>query len=129
MPVSEALTKGVRVRVESCYSPEHSNPAVSRYFFLYTIRISNEGDQTLQLQSRHWIIADAEGHTEEVRGPGVVGKQPVLEPGDVFEYTSGCPLSTPFGAMRGTYRMVTRDGEEFDAEIASFELTQPYGVH
>ena len=129
MPESEALTNGVRVHVESRYSPERSNPVQNEYFFLYTIRISNEGDQTVQLQNRHWIITDAEGTTEEVRGPGVVGKQPILQPGGVFEYTSGCPLGTPFGAMRGSYGMVTRDGDAFRAEIACFELRQPYGVH
>ncbi len=126
---AEALTNGVRVRVESSYYSERSDPLRGQYFFLYTIRITNESDRTVQLQSRHWIITDAEGHTEEVQGPGVVGKQPILEPGGSFEYTSGCPLGSPFGAMRGTYQMVTSDGGVFRAEIPSFELTQPHGVH
>ena len=126
---AEALTKGVRVHAESRYYSERSSPLRGEYFFLYTIRITNESDQIVQLQSRHWIITDAEGRTEQVQGPGVVGKQPVLEPGGSFEYTSGCPLGTPFGVMRGTYQMVTRGGDAFEAEIPSFELSQPHGVH
>ena len=126
---AEALTNGVRVHVESSYYSERSDPLRGQYFFRYTIRITNESDRTVQLQSRHWIITDAEGHTEQVQGPGVVGKQPILEPGGSFEYTSGCNLRSPFGAMRGTYQMVTRDGGAFPAEIPSFELTQPLGVH
>ena len=126
---AEAFTNGVRVHVESGYYSERSNPLRGEYFFLYTIRITNESDRAVQLQSRHWIITDAEGRTEQVEGPGVVGKQPTLEPGGSFEYTSGCPLRTPFGAMRGTYEMVTRDGDAFQAEIPSFELSQPHGVH
>ncbi len=126
---AEALTNGVRVHVESRYYSERSNPLRGQYFFLYTIRITNESDQTVQLQSRHWIITDAEGRSEQVEGPGVVGKQPILEPGGSFEYTSGCHLGSPFGAMRGTYQMVTREGDTFRAEIPSFELSQPPGVH
>jgi len=97
--------------------------------FAYTIRITNEGDARVQLVSRHWIIADANGREEEVRGPGVVGEQPVLPPGKFFEYTSGCPLPTPFGSMRGTYQMITSEGESFDAEIAPFALAEPHAVH
>lgn len=129
MFTSEAVTRGVRVYVESEYSPERSRPHHNEWFFLYTIRISNEGTETVQLLTRHWIITDATGHVEEVRGPGVVGQQPVLAPGQSFEYTSGCPLATPFGSMKGTYQMVTRDGEQFDAQIAPFELSEPYTVH
>ena len=83
----------------------------------------------MQLLSRHWIITDGEGRVEEVRGPGVVGEQPILLPGESFDYTSGCPLPTPFGSMRGSYQMVTAEGETFDAEIATFELSQPYLVN
>jgi ApaG protein len=129
MPSSATLTHGVRVQVTSRYSPEHSHPSSNRWFFLYTITISNESDETVQLVSRHWIITDATGQAEEVRGPGVVGQQPVLEPGQSFEYTSGCPLSTPYGSMHGTYQMVTARGERFDADIAKFELRGPYTVH
>ena len=126
---SEALTRGVRVRVRAEYSPEHSAPQQSRWFFLYTIVITNEGDETVQLVSRHWFITDGAGHVEEVKGPGVVGQQPVLEPGESFEYTSGCPLGLPFGSMQGTYEMVTAGGEKFEAEIAAFTLKGPYTVH
>ena len=129
MSSSEALTDGLRVVVEAVYSPEHSQPSANHWFFLYTIRISNEGDETCQLVSRHWIIRDATGRVEEVRGAGVVGEQPVLEPGDAFEYTSGCPLATPYGSMEGTYRMITEDGGHFDARIARFELRQPGAIH
>lgn len=126
---SNAITRGVRVRVQAEFSPEHSAPQQGRWFFLYTIVITNDGDETVQLLTRHWIITDGSGHVEEVKGPGVVGQQPVLEPGESFEYTSGCPLSVPFGTMRGTYQMVTASGDHFDAEIGTFELKGPYTVH
>jgi ApaG protein len=129
MFTSEAVTRGIRVHVKSTFDADRSRPTQKQWFFLYTIRISNEGTDTVQLMTRHWIITDATGHVEEVRGPGVVGEQPILAPGDAFEYTSGCPLSTAFGTMKGTYQMVTRDGERFDAEIAEFELSEPYTVH
>ncbi len=124
---SEASTRGIRVVVEPRYSPSHSNPG--EWFFLYTVTISNEGSEKVQLISRHWIIRDGNGHVEEVRGPGVVGEQPVLDPGDSYEYTSGCPLPTPFGSMEGSYQMVTDGGEQFDAEIAEFVLREPGAIH
>jgi ApaG protein len=126
---SEAVTHGVRVEVVSQYAPEHSQPFQREWFFHYTVRISNEGEDTIQLLTRHWIITDATGHTEEVRGEGVVGEQPVLRPGESFQYTSGCPLKTSTGVMRGTYQMVTKEGERFDVEIAPFALHEPYTVH
>jgi ApaG protein len=126
---SEALTRGVRVRVQSEYSADQSAPAKNQWFFLYNVTISNESAETVQLLTRHWVITDGTGHIEEVRGPGVVGKQPTLKPGESFEYTSGCPLSTPFGVMEGTYQMVTQNGERFDAKIAPFTLSEPYTVH
>jgi len=126
---SEALTQGLRVSVRARYSPEHSDPGRSQWFFLYTIQISNEGTQAVQLIDRHWYIVDASGKTEEVQGPGVVGEQPVLQPGQAFEYTSGCPLTTPFGSMSGTYRMQRADGTDFEAEIGLFELVQPAHIH
>jgi ApaG protein len=129
MFISEALTRGVRVRVQAEYSADQSAPAKNQWFFLYTVTISNESDQTVQLLTRHWRITDGTGHIEEVRGPGVVGKQPTLKPGESFEYTSGCPLSTPFGIMEGTYQMVTQNGERFDAKIAPFTLSEKYTVH
>jgi ApaG protein len=129
MFTSEAVTRGVRVKVVAEYAPERSQPAQNQWFFLYTVTISNEGPETVQLLTRHWIITDGTGHVEEVRGPGVVGKQPILESGQSFEYTSGCPLNTPFGVMEGTYQMVTTGGERFDAKIAPFTLSEPYTVH
>jgi ApaG protein len=93
------------------------------------VRITNEGDETVQLLSRHWKITDATGHTEEVKGPGVVGEQPVLAPGESFQYTSGCPLRTSTGLMHGTYQMVDEDGAHFDVEIAAFALHEPYTIH
>ena len=124
--MSEAVTRNVRVHVESEFAPGRSSPAENKWFFLYTIRITNESAETVQLLSRHWIITDAMGEVREVRGPGVVGKQPVLEPGESFEYTSGCDLTTPFGTMRGTYQMVTSGREDFEIEIPAFTLTEPY---
>src|SRR4026209_2659584 len=126
MFTSDAITRGIRVHVESEYAPEKSQPSQNQWFFLYTITISNEGTETAQLITRHWIITDGTGHVEEVRGPGVVGKQPVLAPGESFEYTSGSPLTTPFGLMGGTYRMVTSDGDEFDVKIAPFTFSEPF---
>ena len=129
MFMSEAVTRVIRVRVTAQYSPERSQPSNNQWFFLYTVNIANEGGETVQLLTRHWIITDGSGHVEEVRGPGVVGKQPTLAPGESFEYTSGCPLTTPFGVMEGTYQMITSDGERFDAKIAPFTLSEPYTVH
>jgi ApaG protein len=129
MSVSEAVTRGVRVRVRARYVPERSNPVAHRWFFTYTVRIANEGDTTVQLLRRHWIITNGDGQVEHVRGDGVVGEQPRLEPGQEFDYTSACPLSTPFGTMHGTYRMATDAGDEFDAEIAPFALSEPYGIN
>jgi ApaG protein len=129
MFTSEATTRSVHVSVVSEYAPERSQPADEQWFFLYTITITNQGSEAVQLISRHWIITDANGQVEEVRGPGVVGQQPVLEPGESFTYTSGCPLTTSFGKMEGSYQMVTRSGEAFDARIAAFTLSEPYTVH
>lgn len=129
MSSSEATTRGVYVQVESTLDPMRSNPEQKHWFFLYTVTISNEGDETVRLLNRHWIITDGEGHVEEVRGPGVVGEQPTLEPGQSFQYTSGCPLPTAFGFMRGTYTMVTEGGECFEAQIAEFELSEPYAIN
>jgi len=129
VPTSESVTRNVRVRVESHYDPERSDTDRERWFFVYTIRIANEGPETVRLLSRHWIITDGNGEIEEVRGPGVVGEQPTLEPDQSFEYSSGCPLGTSFGTMHGTYQMVTRNGEHFDVEIAPFALSLPYSIN
>lgn len=127
--VNAALTQGIRVTVSTVYVPSQSAPRAHRYVFAYTIRIANEGDQVAQLKSRHWIITHGNGKVEEVRGPGVVGQQPSLKPGEHFEYTSGCILETPRGSMRGTYQMVRPDGATFDAEIASFSLAMPHSLN
>jgi ApaG protein len=123
--VSSAVTSGIRVRVASEYRADRSAPAAGRHLFTYTVRISNEGTSPAKLVSRHWIITDAQGEREEVRGEGVVGQQPHLQPGGSFEYTSFCILKTPHGSMRGTYGMVRDDGSSFDAEIAPFALVTP----
>lgn len=124
---SEASTNDVRITVTSRFS--HAEAEQQRWFFTYTVRIANEGAETVQLVSRHWVITNGSNEVEEVKGLGVVGQQPTLGPGQAFEYTSGCPLSTPFGSMRGTYQMVLSDGTRFDAKIAEFALTEPYTVH
>ena len=129
MFTSEAVTRGIRVHVESEYAPERSRPSQNEWFFLYTITITNEGTETVQLLARHWLITDGTGRIEEVRGEGVINKQPVLEPGESFIYTSGCPLTTPFGVMEGTYRMINPNGDEFDVKIAPFTLSERYTVH
>lgn len=129
MSVAEAVTRGVRVRVHVEYKADRSDPGQKRWFFAYRVNIRNEGAQTVQLLNRHWIITDAEGKSEEVRGPGVVGERPVIESGQAYEYTSFCPLPTPFGSMRGSYEMVTGDGETFDAEIPPFVLAEPFAVN
>lgn len=129
MHSSEATTRGVRVEVESRYLEDKSDPHRNRWFFAYDIRISNLGDEVVQLLNRHWVITDANGDVEEVKGPGVVGQQPVLAPGESFEYTSFCPLTTPFGTMEGSYQMVTDGGDTFRAAIAQFALSQPMAVN
>jgi ApaG protein len=113
------------ITVKSEYIPERSSLSSRQYAFAYTVRIENQGEETTQLRSRHWIITDANGKVQEVRGDGVVGAQPVLRPGDHFEYTSWCVLSTPSGFMRGTYQMLTDRGRGFDADIAEFRLYLP----
>jgi ApaG protein len=126
---SDAVTQGIRVQVVSRYDPSRSNPHQNQWFFLYTVTLTNEGSVTTQLISRHWIITNANGKVEEVKGPGVVGEQPILAPGQSFEYTSGCPLPTSFGTMHGTYQMITAKGEQFDATIAPFTLSEPHALH
>ncbi len=126
---SEAITRSIRVHVEPQFDPHRSHPAGGQWFFLYTVTIENRGRETVQLRSRHWVITDGTGRVEEVRGPGVVGKQPVLAPGQSFSYTSGCPLRTDVGKMEGSYQMVTSAGESFDIAIAPFTLCAPGLVH
>jgi len=123
--MSTATTEGIKVSVQSQYVADQSAPRQKRYVFAYTIKIENQGTAPAQLRSRHWIITDGNGKVEEVRGPGVVGQQPLLSPGEHFEYTSGCVLETPRGQMKGTYQMVRPDGSGFEATIAPFDLALP----
>ena len=117
------------MEVLSRHSPENSRPGNSEWLFEYTVRITNQSDATVQLLSRHWIITDATNESREVKGPGVVGEQPVLAPGQSFQYSSWCPLPTPTGMMRGTYQMIHVDGGQFDIDIAPFGLKARYTVH
>ncbi|MGZ8254338.1 MAG: Co2+/Mg2+ efflux protein ApaG [Burkholderiaceae bacterium] len=117
------------VDVRPQFVPEHSNPDEDKFLFAYTVTIRNTGEVAAQLISRHWIITDAHNKVEEVRGPGVVGEQPVLKPGEAFEYTSGCPIATPVGSMRGTYQCVAEDGTRFETPIAEFLLSMPRTLH
>jgi ApaG protein len=119
------VTDGIRVRVQSVYLPDQSSPTDERFVFAYTITISNESTYTAQLRTRHWIITDGRGGVEEVKGDGVVGEQPRLSPGQSFQYTSGCVLTTPIGTMQGSYRFWRDDGTYFDAAIAPFSLASP----
>lgn len=111
------------------YLADHSEPDDDHYVFAYTVTIRNTGEVAAKLMSRHWIITDGEGKVEEVRGEGVVGEQPVLQPGQVYEYTSGCPIATPVGSMKGSYQCVAADGTRFDAPIPEFILSMPRTLH
>ena len=127
--MSVTTTRGIKIQVKSAYLPERSSPRESSYLFMYNVRISNVGSETAQLVSREWIITNAEGEVERVKGPGVVGEQPVLPPGGSFEYTSYCPLKTAVGSMQGSYQMVTAEGEQFDALISPFTLAVPNALN
>jgi ApaG protein len=127
--VSDTTTRGIRVEVEGAFLPERSDLAASCFFFSYRVRITNVGEETAQLLSREWIITDAEGNVERVVGPGVVGEQPVLGPGESFEYTSFCPLPTAVGTMEGRYLMRTAGGSSFDVRIDPFTLAVPGSVN
>jgi ApaG protein len=126
-PISEAISNGFRVEVMSRHSAENSQPG--QWVFEYTVRVTNVGQETAQLMSRHWVITDAMDEITEVRGPGVVGEQPVLAPGQAFQYSSWCPLKTPTGTMHGSYQMKAQDGKIFDIEIPWFALRSPFSVH
>jgi ApaG protein len=129
LPTSDATTRGIRIQVESKYVAERSDPSASQWFFAYHITISNHGAETVQLVSRHWIITDSNGEVQQVKGPGVVGEQPVLPPGGSFQYTSACPLGTAFGTMHGSFQMVSNGGDGFDAEVAPFALGEPFSIN
>jgi ApaG protein len=123
--MSDTTTQGVRITVKSVFLPDRSSEEDSYFFFAYRVAITNVGEATVQLVSRHWVITDGDGKTEDVKGPGVIGEQPLLRPGQSFEYTSFCPLSTPVGTMHGTFQMVGAEGEPFDAIISPFSLAVP----
>jgi ApaG protein len=120
-----AVTRQIEVTVEPGFMPERSSVDRSQYFWSYSIVITNSGQETVQLRTRHWIITDATGRKQEVRGEGVVGEQPVLAPGESFEYTSGVHLPTPSGFMTGRYQMVTANGEKFEIDVPTFSLDSP----
>ncbi len=122
----EAVSHGIRVRVTPRFLEDQSQPDESRYFWAYTVEITNDGAITVQLKTRHWLITDGNGRRETVKGPGVVGKTPTLGPGQSFSYTSGCPLTTPSGIMSGSYQMQEPDGRMLDVAIPSFSLDSPY---
>jgi ApaG protein len=122
-----AVTHQIEVTVEPNFMRDRSAPEKSRYFWSYTIVITNHGNETVQLRTRHWIITDASGRQENVRGEGVVGEQPVIAPGEHFKYTSGDPLPTASGFMTGRYQMVTENGERFEIEVPTFSLDSPDG--
>jgi ApaG protein len=127
--VAEGKKYQITINVNTAYLAEQSDPSADRYVFAYTISIANTGTVSAQLISRHWIITDAENVTQEVKGLGVIGEQPLLRPGESFEYTSGTAMATPVGTMRGTYQMVAEDGNKFDAEIPVFTLSMPRVLH
>jgi len=126
---SDMITDGVRVRVRTKFLPEQSDPVRGIRVFAYTIRISNEGPAPAKLLNRRWVIKDSWGHTREVRGPGVVGEQPRIEPGQEYEYTSFCPLPTTQGSMQGSYDMQRDDGKRFDVSVGEFFLFEPSGMN
>lgn len=125
MPVYEAVSHDITVRVVATFSPERSDEEAGLWFWTYVIEIENRGNQIVQLLTRHWVITDGLNRVEEIQGDGVVGEQPVLRPRDAFRYTSGCPLRTPSGSMRGTYQMAGEDGDPFDVAIPEFSLDLP----
>ena len=129
LPVAESKKYNIDVSVNTAYIPDQSDPAADRYIFAYTITIANNGTEAAQLISRHWVITDADNVTQEVKGLGVVGEQPLLRPGESFEYTSGTAMATPVGTMRGSYQMVAEDGNKFEAEIPAFTLSMPRVLH
>ena len=126
---SDTTTRGIRIEVQSSYMPERSAPSDGQYLFEYHVRVSNVGAETAQLISREWIITNADGEVERVKGPGVVGEKPVLTPGTSFEYRSFCPLKTSVGSMQGSYQMVTANGDQFDAMISPFTLAVPNALN
>jgi ApaG protein len=127
--MSEMVTNGVRVIVQPEFLEAQSDPVAGLWLHAYHVTVENEGDVPVTLMARHWIITNARGEVEHVRGPGVVGHQPVLEPGESFRYSSGCPMNTTVGTMHGSFQMVREDGLKFNAEIAPFTLAEPFALN
>jgi ApaG protein len=123
-----ATTHAIEVHVQPSYLARRSEPANGRYLWAYAVEIANHGAVSVQLLTRHWIITDETGHREEVRGPGVIGEQPILGPGESFRYVSSCPLTTPSGIMAGTYQMIDENGHRFDVTIPTFSLDSPQSL-
>lgn len=128
-PQNEAVTDGIRVKVDVMFVPERSVPHTNAYFFAYRVTLENEGSEPAKLLQRHWMITDAAGRVQRVDGPGVVGEQPELKPGDRYQYSSFCPLPTPYGTMEGSYDMQRRDGSKFAVAIPHFALSLPGAVN
>ncbi|WP_413290767.1 Co2+/Mg2+ efflux protein ApaG [Bdellovibrio sp. HCB337] len=129
MPIQKSMTPHIQVAVTTVYVPAESRPEQNYHFFAYKISIKNTGARSAQLMSRHWVITDALGRTEDVRGPGVVGLQPKIAAGQTFEYESACPLNTSSGSMKGTYQMVSEEGETFSVDVPEFYLIAPQALH
>ena len=127
--MSRTITRGIEIAVQPEFVAERSEPERDLYFFVYHVTIRNLGHEPVQLLSRHWVVTDGTGKTEEVRGPGVVGETPHLQPGESFQYTSACPLATSVGTMHGSFKMITDEGETFDALIDPFRLAVPGTLH
>lgn len=129
MSMQKSTTPHIEVAVTSIFVSAESRPDENYYFFAYKVSIKNTGTKTLQLMSRHWLITDSLGHLEEVRGPGVIGLQPKIIPGQTFEYESACPLNTPSGSMKGAYQMISEEGETLRVEVPEFYLIAPQALH
>lgn len=129
MSIQQSLQPAFEVKTKVVFVASESRPQQGYFFFAYKIFITNKGNTPAQLMSRHWIITDAFGHTEEVRGPGVVGLQPQIQPGQTFEYESACPLNTSTGSMKGSYEFKTEDGAPFTVEVPEFYLVEPHSLH
>ena len=123
------MKNNIEIELHTNYIKDQSAPALNRYVYAYTITIMNTGDIAAKLISRHWVITDGHGNTQEVRGEGVIGEQPHIEPGESYEYTSGTVMETPVGSMHGSYQMINDDSEEFDATIPAFTLSTPHALH
>ncbi len=129
MSVQQSIQPSFEIQAKVVYVENQSRPQQGYYFFAYKILITNKGNASAQLMNRHWIITNAFGHTEEVRGPGVIGLQPHIQPGQTFEYESACPLNTSTGSMKGVYSFIDKEGSEFQVEIPEFFLVEPHSLH